>query len=435
MMPTKLLANRVLHAQMSTAQSAQFVSGVSSVSGASIAHNESPVRSETNARAQLLQHLHRGGVYSHLWTDAGNRSHWFHVNYDAKPGERTIPPTWQRSNVYFAVHPLSQIPPHNASGNNDPSYISSQLPYIAAVNALYAEYDGKDYVWVWEYAAFLPEDLYMRSQVERRRAIRKAKEEAFYHSPQKYKERALHKINELYYPPSVIIDSGGGYHCYWLLRQPVPVDECNLSDLQVLQHSWVRMVAADSGASDLRRVLRLPGTLNMKAGFGKHPPKVHFVRADFERLYVLPELEEAINDWLFSQQPQEESRPVKRTPRPVDGGDGKDLRAAFNARTSLVDLLAKHGYVVSFQSKSGTRLSRPGREKSHSSVTVFPARADGTPEISVHFSSSDGLYSEEFIDKESGKIRRQAHDAFYVFVMLEHEGDWQKAYSSAKEIA
>lgn len=415
MMPAKLLANPVRP---------MYIAPTS---------GKSPVRSEIHARAQLLQHLHRGGVVSHLWTDAGNRSHWFHVNGSAQPGERTIPPTWQRSNIYFAVHPLSQIPPHNTSGNTDSSYISSQLPYIAAINALYAEYDGKDYVWVWEYAAWLPENLYMLSQVERRRAVKKAKEEAFYRAPQKYKERALHKINELYYAPSVVIDSGGGYHCYWLLRQPAPVDECNLGELQVMQHTWVRMVGGDSGASDLRRVLRLPGTLNMKAGFGKHPPKVHFVRADFNRLYSLQELEEAINDWLFIQRSQEDERPTIRTSRQTENSEGKDLRAAFNDRTSLVDLLVKHGYVVSFRSNAGTRLSRPGRTKSHSSITVFPARADGTPEISVHFSSSDELYSEEYIDKENSRIRRQAHDAFYVFVLLEHDGDWQKAYEAVKE--
>lgn len=421
MMPTKLLANPVPRLQLPYSEKSM--------------RTEPSVRSEISARAQLLQHLHRGGLYSHLWTDAGNRSHWFHVNGAATSSERTIPPTWQRSNIYFAVHPLSQIPPRNASGNSDPSYISSQLPYIAAVNALFAEYDGKDYVWVWEYAQYLPENLYMLSQVERRRAVKKAKEEAFYRAPQKYKARALAKVNDLYYLPSVVIDSGGGYHCYWLLRQPVPVDECNRSDLQILQHAWVRMVGADSGASDLRRVLRLPGTHNMKAGFGKHPPKVHFVRTEFERLYSLQELEEAVNDWLFTNRPEEVSRLPMRTFRPAESSAGKDVRAAFNARTSLVDLLVKHGYVVSFRSTAGTRLSRPGRDKSHSSVTVFPVRPDGTPEISVHFSSSDELYSEEYLDKENGKIRRQAHDAFYVFVMLEHDGDWQKAYDSASSAA
>ena len=415
-MPTKLLTNPVPRLQLTPLRM------------------ESSVRSEVNARAQLLQHLHRGGVYSHLWTDAGNRSHWFHVNANTHPGERTIPPTWQRSNVYFAVHPLAQIPPHNASGKRDPSYISSQLPYIAAINTLFAEYDGKDYVWPWEYAQYLPENLYMLSQIERQRAIKKAKEESFYRSPQKYKERALRVINELYYLPSVVVDSGGGYHCYWLLRQSVPVDDCNRSDLQVLQHAWVRMVDADSGASDLRRVLRLPGTLNLKAGFGKHPPRVHFVRTDFERLYDLQELEEAVNDWLFANHPPEVSHAPARVTRQTNNEEGKEGRAVFNARTSLVDLLVKHGYVVSFRSPAGTRLSRPGRDKSHSSVTVFPAKADGTPEISVHFSSSDELYSEEYIDTESGRIRRHAHDAFYVFVMLEHDGDWQAAYAALEEV-
>ena len=47
-------------------------------------------------------------------------------------------------------------------------------------------------------------------------------------------------------------------------------------------------------------------------------------------------------------------------------------------------------------------------------VTVFPAREDGTPELSVHFSTSDPLYSAEYLDADGGEVRRRAHDAFPV---------------------
>ncbi len=387
---------------------------------------------ETENREKLMRHLHRGGRYSHLWTDTGNRSYWFRVNGCTMVKERTVPQSWRDRNVYFAVHPLTQIPPHNTSGNTDPSYISSQLPYIAAINTLFAEYDGKDYVWPWEYAHYLPENVGWMKPVERRTAVKKAKEQAFYRSPATFKNRVLQAINALYFAPSVILDSGGGYHCYWLLNEPVPVDEANRTELQSIQHSWVEMVNGDLAASDLRRVLRLPGSVNMKPGFGSTPPKVSFVKTEFELTYRFGELEEAVNDWLFANQPQAATLPTRRKAQNSNAPTGDDLRVTFNRSHSLVDLLVAHGYIVTYRSASGTRLARPGRDKPHSSVTVFPAKPNGTPEISVHFSSSDELHSEEYIDPESNKMRRHAHDAFAVFVKLEHNADWQAATAAIR---
>jgi hypothetical protein len=333
-----------------------------------------------------------------------------------------------RHNVYFTVHPLSQIPPHNTSGNRERRYISSQLAYITAVNALFAEYDGKDYVEPREYYARLPENFGELKPAEQRGAIQTAKEMVFYDNPERYKARAWAVIEALYFAPSVVIDSGGGYHCYWLLRETVPVDEANRGDVQATQHSWVQMVQADPGAADLRRMLRVPGTYNMKPGFGERRPRVDFCKADFSLLYHYSELEEAVNDWLFANRPKKATGETRwRKHR----GEQDDLRAAFNQQHSLVDLLTQHGYQVSFKSEALTRLARPGRARSQSSVTVFAAREDGTPELAVHFSSNDPLYSDVYLDPETGQSKRHAHDAYAAYVMLEHGGDWQAAYRTA----
>lgn len=365
---------------------------------------------------RLLAHLHRGGVYAHLWTDAGNRSHWFRV--DAPARSRRVPKGWLRHNVYFTVHPLSQIPPHNASGNPDKRYISSQLPYIAAVNALFAEYDGKDFVSVGEAQPHLPENFPNLSESDQRAARKEAQETAFYAEPARYKNRAWSVIEGLTFPPSVIIDSGGGYHAYWLLRQTLPVDESNRADIQAVQHAWVQMVQADPGAADLRRMLRVPGTYNVKEGFGEIAPRVLFVKADFEQLYAYSTLEEAVNDWLFAQRLPVVNPPVQHRQY---SALRDEQRATFNREHSLVALLTQHGYQITYQSKTLTRLSRPGRDKSHSSVTVFPAREDGAPELSVHFSSNDPLYSQEYIDPTTSQVRRRAHDAYSVFLQLQNQ--------------
>lgn len=421
------------------------------------------------ATERLFYHLHRGGAYAHLWTDAGNRSYWFRTadsresrsngatalslypkpirkrgqvvahrhlkRHGAAGAQRTrrstrrrIPKHWLRKNVFFSVHPLTQIPPHNVSGNVDSRYISSQLPYIAAINTLFAEYDGKDYVRLPQFASFMPRNFVRLSPVEQRKAVRAAKEEAFYRSPEKYKQCVLAEIHKLEIQPSVIVDSGGGYHCYWLLRETVPVDDVNRSDIQATQHGWVQMVGGDPGAADLRRVLRVPGTHNMKSGFGEKPPRVQFVKSDFNLLYEYADLEQQVEDWLFEHRPPAATGSTIRINRPTN-----DVRQAFNERHRIVDLLTAHGYQASFETNNLTRLSRPGRDSSNSSVTIFPPREDGAPELSIHFSSNDALYSEEYLDPRTRQIRRKVHDAFYIYVMLEHEGDWRAAYAAARE--
>lgn len=380
---------------------------------------------------RLFDHLHHGGEYAHLWTDAGHQSYWFGVSRDTNRAARTVPRQWLRHNVYFTVHPLSQIPPHNTSGNTDSRYIGSQLAYITAVNALFAEYDGKDYVVPAEYIPHLPVDFALLTCTGQQSAIQTAKEQLFYAHPTAYKQRARVVLDALHYPPSVIVDSGGGYHCYWLLRDTIPVDEGNRADVQAIQHHWVQLVQADPGAADLRRLLRVPGTYNMKAGFGRQHPRVDFCKADFTLLYAYPELEEAVNDWLFANRPPKTTgAPQWRKPRTHDD----DRRATFNQQHSLVDLLAEHGYQISYRTPTLTRLARPGREKNQSSVTVFAARQDGTPELVVHFSSNDPLYSEITVDPATGQTKRQVRDAYATYLMLMRASGWSLAAPAAHSI-
>lgn len=372
---------------------------------------------------RLFAHLHQGGQYAHLWTDAGHASYWFRVDIKQR---RRVPKRWLQHNVYFSVHPLSQIPPQNSSGSRDRRYISSQTEYICAINALFAEFDSKDAVLHLEYAPYLPAGFRQMSAVEKHNAAKAAKERLFYRSPERFKVRTFYQLRTLPYPPSVIIDSGGGYHCYWLLRNTVPLDATNRNDVQVIQNGWVKMVGGDPGAADLRRVLRVPGTYNCKPAFGEEAPQVSFVKANFELLYDYHQLEEVVNDWLFAQ--RERRRRPRRQPT---AQETHDVRARFNQQHSLVDLLRRHGYQVSSHYGAQTRLARPGRDRFHSSVTVFAAHGD-TPERSIHFSTNDPLYSRERINEQTGLLRRRLYDAFAIYALLDHGGDWQAAFAAAK---
>lgn len=407
---------------------------------------------------RLLYFLHRGGNYAHLWTDAGNRSLWFPIDQlsmqqsnkqqhetghnHLQHAQRHVPKQWLRHNVYFSVHPLSQIPPHNSTGITDPRYIGSQTAYICAINTLFAEFDGKDYVYTHDYQKLLPPNMNALPSIEQQQAMKAAQERHFYLNPEPFKARALRHIESLYYSPSIIIDSGGGYHCYWLLRTPFPIDESNRDDVQLIQQGWVRFVGGDRGAADLRRVLRLPGTYNHKSGFAG-PKRVIFIKRNFEQRYDYRHLEEVVSDWLC-----EESRRWRRRQqrRLLQRGTHQSahqqnsqadtqtmLRRQFNERHQIEDLLVRHGYQRCGTKRQPIRLARPGRSRLQSSVTIFAADDHGKPERSIHFSTNDPLYSREFIDTENGTVRRHLHDAFYIYVMLEHDGDWGAAYQAVTD--
>jgi putative DNA primase/helicase len=73
-------------------------------------------------------------------------------------------------------------------------------------------------------------------------------------------------------PPSVIVFSGHGLHCYWLLREPFSVTwapmgaDAEKERVERVTHGLARIFHGDSNACDVTRVLRLPGTHNTKGG-------------------------------------------------------------------------------------------------------------------------------------------------------------------------
>lgn len=117
--------------------------------------------------------------------------------------------------------------------------------------------------------------------------------------------------------PTMIVQSGGGFHAYWLYREPVEADDATHAKHRRVS-AWVRswlndrlepaggwpldkhgneLTAADD-MSTRDRILRPPGTRNMKperaAANGGQAPEVrlHLVRAS--RMFDLEELDDAI---------------------------------------------------------------------------------------------------------------------------------------------
>lgn len=81
---------------------------------------------------------------------------------------------------------------------------------------------------------------------------------------EKEQGQRLNSLEQFDIPPSIIVDSGHGFHAYWLLEKPHEVK--NKEDLLHLKGYVKGLAQAVGGDSvfDLSRVLRVPGTQNTK---------------------------------------------------------------------------------------------------------------------------------------------------------------------------
>lgn len=123
------------------------------------------------------------------------------------------------------------------------------------------------------------------------------------------KDAVRQALTTLPFPPSVIIDSGGGLHFYWLLTEAIDV-QAQAPDAAETEQSIVAVLkqlagicAGDTAVCDLARIMRLPGTHNTKPAVmeanGGVPFLVTVLAADWTRRYEFDDLVE----WLDWQRP------------------------------------------------------------------------------------------------------------------------------------
>jgi putative DNA primase/helicase len=82
--------------------------------------------------------------------------------------------------------------------------------------------------------------------------------------PQESYEEALNVIQAFNPEPTIIIHSGGGFHCYWVLSNPVKVRDAGIPTLESINKALSLELGGDPGTHNIDRVLRIPGTLNFK---------------------------------------------------------------------------------------------------------------------------------------------------------------------------
>lgn len=100
------------------------------------------------------------------------------------------------------------------------------------------------------------------------------------------RDEALQTLKGCQYPPSYIVDSGRGYHAYWLFQEPMNIDvqsdECEQKKFEAINEGLARIFAADTTAAECARVLRVPGTHNTKQGKNLDVVVVHTSDAEYD---------------------------------------------------------------------------------------------------------------------------------------------------------
>lgn len=79
------------------------------------------------------------------------------------------------------------------------------------------------------------------------------------------KKEALNRIMSFGFHPNIIVDSGNGYHVYWVFDKPIiNCNEINVTTIKQILSGLATALGADRQTINLDRVMRLPGTLNFK---------------------------------------------------------------------------------------------------------------------------------------------------------------------------
>lgn len=100
--------------------------------------------------------------------------------------------------------------------------------------------------------------------------------------------------------PSLLVNSGGGIHCYWLLAQAIDVScdtpippELRDEDIIAVLKQLAGVLAGDPAVCDLARIMRLPGTHNSKTSELR---PCHLIdRSSFELRYEFNDIVEMLD--------------------------------------------------------------------------------------------------------------------------------------------
>ncbi len=359
---------------------------------------------------QFINILHQGGAhrFTQDLTAGANGDKtvtlWSSVNEPLK-----VPPATGKENLYYSVNPTTvRVTDKDRAkyvGKSDSyieRYVASKNTTVAAINCLYADVDGKDFTnptnaEVEAQYQTLRNDPSKNKSTEaalRNEALGRAKSAKYKTDPVKYLALATAHVAQMTPAPSVIVASGGGFQCFWLLSETFYLrNDADRKRAIALQKRWVSFVGGDPGVCDIRRVLRLPGSINHKKAYAPKFPLVTFVKREFDLRYALADLEAflpapvALPSARINQNVATPTATANSTPdiTALDvahfAAKNDSLISLFNASFKVRDFLRMYGYT-----DHGDRMSRPGEPESKG------IEIDEANNRSRHWSSNDPLY-------------------------------------------
>ena len=117
-------------------------------------------------------------------------------------------------------------------------------------------------------------------------------------------------------PPTIIVATGNGLHCWWLFKEPYIFDDENdrkdVARTVARWHTMLQLTAATHGwsydrLSDLARVLRIPSTTNIKDPANPKPVQIH---SSNDYRYNISDFEEFLDDAAIPD-PESEERAAR----------------------------------------------------------------------------------------------------------------------------
>jgi hypothetical protein len=111
------------------------------------------------------------------------------------------------------------------------------------------------------------------------------------------KESSLQHLHSLNLNPSVIIESGHGLHVYWLLSEPLLLNQDSISKAESIMRT-LQFISGGDSTQDVSRILRVPYTNNFKTS----PESLaEIVYADYECRCSLIQIENMLQERGFDK--------------------------------------------------------------------------------------------------------------------------------------
>ena len=209
-------------------------------------------------------------------------------------------------------------------------------------------------------------------------------------------------------PTSMIVQSGGGLQPYWLLDDPVPV-EMALPLLDRWYYTWQQGMVEHGwhldNVFDPARILRLPGTFNMKDPTNPRPVTLDGLAAVS---YPMTELVAATQE-----------RPKVAVAMPTMAYDGPERAGDhFNRVHRIDEVLQMLGFHSPQHRGDGVHWTRPGKEggPGSESATVFH---DAPDKVTIFSSTCTEWWPAVQVNKP--------YDAFGLLVAAKYDDDFSRA--------